>query len=176
MFKNYTFLAMVLHENQEISSKDLEILLEENLSAKEQQTVFLLREETALESKCHSEEELRQHLHKLMQKSSGFLSRYAALEWEIRTALVDYRSQPEKGIKLEGLKAILEKHSEEPMLLYKALLDYKCDKLQSTATAPFSLDTILWEVWRLDQLQKWLRLDRAKGIMHLDHLLERTAC
>lgn len=75
----------------------------------------------------------------------------------------------------EPLTAIFAEYAEAPLELYGALLEFQFQKIDSfVGPDPFSIDTILAYMVKLILLEKWLRLDRQKGISIIDrHVKEQ---
>jgi hypothetical protein len=81
--------------------------------------------------------------------------------------------EPPEGF--EDLKAIFENYKDIPIKLYKALCEYRFEKIeQMTGSDVFSFSKILGYMAQLIIVEKWMELDEKKGIEMIDEILEKS--
>ncbi len=102
--------------------------------------------------------------------------RYEDPEEEIINALVSQKDikvfEPPEGF--EELKIFFEKYSDDPLLLQKALDEYRfnfIDQLVDMSDA-FSIERILAYMAQLIIVEKWFELDKAKGMKIVDIIVK----
>ena len=73
----------------------------------------------------------------------------------------------------EELEKIFQASYDDPLVLHKALLEYRFNKLeQSVEFDVFSLDRMIAYFIQLVLIEKWQRLDQQKGIEIIDNILK----
>lgn len=76
----------------------------------------------------------------------------------------------------EELQDILEKHYEAPIELYRALCEYRFERLEELAGYDvFSINRILAYMVQLIIVERWLKLDRDKGNKMVDQYIKEPA-
>lgn len=72
----------------------------------------------------------------------------------------------------QRLKAIFQRCVDDPKELYKALLEYRFEKLEELEeeNGPFSIDAVLGFAARLLLVEAWEKLDGPQGIELIEHL------
>lgn len=76
----------------------------------------------------------------------------------------------------EPLRAIFNEHAEQPMALHQALCEYIFNTIDKMIELqPFSLDRILGYLVQLSLAEKWLQLDKAKGVEVVDRFVKEKA-
>jgi hypothetical protein len=74
------------------------------------------------------------------------------------------------------LKALFEEHYDAPMELYQGLCEYRFEKIvQMYGIDVFSIDRILAYLARLIIVEKWLDLDKKKGIQVVDAIVKEAS-
>lgn len=69
----------------------------------------------------------------------------------------------------EDLKPIFEEYYDKPLDLHKALVEYQFEKIGNMLEGqPFSIDRIIGYMAQLILAEKWIELDREKGISIVD--------
>lgn len=75
----------------------------------------------------------------------------------------------------EDLKPILEKYYSSPMELQKAMYEYRFNKLEEfVGLSAFSIDRILLYLVEYIMVDKWIQLDRKKGIEIVDTIVKEV--
>ena len=73
-----------------------------------------------------------------------------------------------------GLKALFESRKTAPLDLYQALSEWRFSRIEETIEwEHFSLNRILGYVAELEICEKWLELDKRKGIKILQEMIEK---
>lgn len=73
----------------------------------------------------------------------------------------------------EDLKPIFTQHSDDPIGLHQALLEWRYQKIQEmVGFKTFSTDRILGYLARFILVENWLELDKEKGIKIVDSIVE----
>lgn len=95
----------------------------------------------------------------------------------IQELLVQKESKQFKApIGFEKLQEILENHYEAPIELYRALGDYRFERLEELAGFDvFSINRILAYMVQLIIVERWLKLDREKGNKLVDQYIKEPA-
>lgn len=76
----------------------------------------------------------------------------------------------------ERLQTILEEHYQAPIKLYKALCDYRFEKVEEfVEDGVFSVDRILAYMVQLIIVERWLELDREEGSKLVDQYIKEPA-
>lgn len=79
--------------------------------------------------------------------------------------------------KYDELKIIFDKFSEEPMLLQRALDEYRFNKIDELVgmADTFSINRLLAYMAQLIIVQKWFELDKTKGIQIVDTIVKELS-
>lgn len=78
--------------------------------------------------------------------------------------------------KYEGLKTIFNEYSDAPMALHQAICEYTFNTVdQMVGLQPFTMDRILGYMVQLSLAEKWLELDKIKGIEIVDRFVKEKA-
>lgn len=160
---NLYFLALALPEgdlesSEKLDLEEVELLLRENLS----------------EGDFAQVEQLNGG-----RMGRGFLGKLYRFETSFSAATTAFRAEKlGRGYAaveepLPGLQELLEKCYTKPLLLHKALLEYRLKALEGEGEDPFSLDQVLCKVWRLWEIEQWKRLNRQKGQEKLEEWFRR---
>ncbi len=79
----------------------------------------------------------------------------------------------EPPVGFEELKPLIEQYYQKPIELEKALVEYRLEKLDEMASPDvFSIDHILLYVIRYIFVDKWIQLDKEKGIEIIDLIVK----
>ena len=102
--------------------------------------------------------------------------RYENLEEEIINEIISQKDAKvfEPPEKYEALKFYFDKFGEEPLVLQKALDEYRfnfIDQLVDMSDA-FSIERILSYMIQLIIVEKWFELDKAKGMQIVDIIVK----
>lgn len=92
--------------------------------------------------------------------------------------LLAYKDAPnfEPPEKFEDLKAVFEGHADTPLALHQALCEYIFERIdRMVGLQPFTLDRILGYLVQLSLVEKWLELDKAKGVEIVDRFVKEKA-
>lgn len=72
----------------------------------------------------------------------------------------------------QDLGIIFEEHKNDPLILHKALCEYRFQKIESMLGVDlFSIDRILGYMAQLIMVEKWMALDAQKGLKIVDKIL-----
>ena len=75
--------------------------------------------------------------------------------------------------KYEDLKPIFEEHSDSPLALHQALYEYVFEEINKRlGVTVFSMDRLLGYLLQLILVEKWLELDKKKGLEIIDTFVE----
>jgi hypothetical protein len=79
--------------------------------------------------------------------------------------------------KYENLKILFEKYGDDPLLLERALDEYRFDYIESLVADmdQFSINRILAYMVQLIIVEKWFELDKNKGIKIVDQIVKGTS-
>lgn len=78
--------------------------------------------------------------------------------------------------KYEKLKSVFEEHIGAPLALHQALCEYVFDAIDKmVGLQPFTIDRILGYLVQLTLVEKWLEMDKAKGIEIVDRFVKEKA-
>jgi len=73
------------------------------------------------------------------------------------------------------LKGLYEEHADNPLELHKALAEYRYARIGEIAgIKPFSIDRILAYIARLEIVEKWLELDKRKGMEIVEQIVRES--
>ena len=105
------------------------------------------------------------------------------LQWEdpedlMCAQIIAQKDSPryEAPFEYSDLKTLFEEHYREPFDLYQALCRYRFEKINELAGfEPFSLDGILAYVAKFIIVDKWLDLNRKKGLQIVDAIVEENS-
>ncbi len=76
----------------------------------------------------------------------------------------------------EDTKALFELHYKEPLEIYQALCEYRFQKIdQMLEIELFSIDRVLAYLAQLIIVEKWLKLDRKKGLEVIDTIVKEAS-
>lgn len=76
----------------------------------------------------------------------------------------------------EDLKVLFEQHKSDPLDLYQALCEYRFEKLNSwIEVEAFSIDRILGYLAQLVIVEKWMELDKKKGLDIVDQIVKEAS-
>lgn len=76
----------------------------------------------------------------------------------------------------EEVKVLFNEFSDHPLELHKALSEYRFNKIDQLAgLGMFSIDCILAYMIKLAIVEKWLELDKQKGIQILDKIVKESS-
>lgn len=76
----------------------------------------------------------------------------------------------------ESLKAIFDQHADNPIELQQALLEYRFQKIADrVGVEVFSIDRILAYMIELIMVEKWLQMDKEKGLEIVDTILKEPS-
>lgn len=92
--------------------------------------------------------------------------------------LLAYKDAPtfEPPEKYEELKGVFEEHADAPLALHQALCEYVFDSIdRMVGWQPFTIDRILGYLVQLILVEKWLELDKAKGVEIVDRFVKEKA-
>jgi hypothetical protein len=82
--------------------------------------------------------------------------------------------EPPEGF--EDLKAIFEKYQDKPYALHQALVEFRFDKVQELmGLKTFNMDYIMGYTIQLVMVEKWLKLDKQKGLEIVDKIVKGTS-
>jgi hypothetical protein len=82
----------------------------------------------------------------------------------------------EPPIGFEDLKPIFEEFYNAPMQLYQALLEYRFQKInQMVGVQTFNMDFILGYMAQLIMLEKWMELDKKKGLEIVENIVKGSS-
>jgi len=113
---------------------------------------------------------------KKLGRDLGLELRYENLEEEIINEIISQKDAKvfEPPEKYETLKFYFDKFGEEPLVLQKALDEYRfnfIDQLVDMSDA-FSIERILSYMIQLIIVEKWFELDKAKGMQIVDIIVK----
>lgn len=78
--------------------------------------------------------------------------------------------------KYEALKTIFQEHSDSPMAVHQALCEYIFQSIdRMVGFGPFTINRILGYLVQLSLVEKWLELDKIKGIEIVDRFVKEKA-
>ncbi len=73
----------------------------------------------------------------------------------------------------ENLKPLFEENQESPLLLHQALCEYQFSKMEEFCEGDlFSIDRILAYLVQLQIAEKWIELDKTKGLEIVDNIVK----
>lgn len=77
--------------------------------------------------------------------------------------------------KYQDLKALFDKYGDEPLALQRALDEYRFDTIENFVdmSDAFSIERILVYLIQFIIIQKWIELDKEKGIQIVNAILEK---
>lgn len=82
--------------------------------------------------------------------------------------------EPPEGF--EGLKDLFERLNNNPLELYQALAEYRFNKIDEIlGLETFSFDRILAYMLRLIEVEKWIELDKQKGLAVVEKIVKESS-
>lgn len=171
----FVFEYLQDHENQEDRLKDFPILFVkffENLASTTQgfeREYALFERNLRLTLAAFRAKQLGRNLEKELQ--------YEDPNDEVVAQLLAQKDAKtfEPPVDFQDLKPILEEHYSSPMELQKAMCEYRFKKLEEyVGLDSFSIDRVLVYVLEYVMADKWIQLDRKKGVEIVDTIVKEV--